>query len=147
MQIPLKFLFYIKGINVKKFNGLNQLNIILNELTGISNNTQNPLYFDINVYMHRPQVISNQYNFIKYLKVNDKFFTYYNNSPIPKNFQKPLYKILLGILYFPIFINALTIKSDDDSFLVMILIGCTFALVFYYIICFLLFIYKLHNKE
>ena len=77
-NIPPKSLIYIKNIDVYKFNGLNQLNTILNEFIDISNNSQNPLYFDINTYMHKPQDIYTQYNYNKYIRINDRFFTYYN---------------------------------------------------------------------
>ena len=158
MHSPLKCLYYIKNIDVNKFNGLNQLNNILNEFMGISNNTHNPLNFNINIYMNKLQANLIQYNYIKYLKINEKFFSYYNNSPIQKSFRRTLFKVLLSLLHLPVFITGIVNSSnthsndreydrsndreyehnnrDEEQIFYIILIGCTAALAWYYLICY-----------
>ena len=150
MHSPLKFLYYIKNIDVNKFNGLNQLNKILNEFIGISNITQNPLNFNINTYMNKLQANFIQYNYIKYLKINEKFFSYYNNSPIQKSFRRTLFKVLLSLFHLPIFITSIPNSSnthsndieyehndrDDEQIFYIVLISFTTALAWYYLICY-----------
>ena len=113
MNIPLKYLHYIKNINVNKFGGLNQLNIILNEFIGISNNMQNPLYFDINIYLNRPQNIVFQSNYNKYIKINDIYYSYYSSEPIPKSYKWCLFKVFLSIVYIYVFFYSMTVLIED----------------------------------
>ena len=114
INIPLKYLHYIKNINVNKFGGLNQLNIILNEFIDISNNMQNPLYFDINIYLNRPQNIVFQSNYNKYIKINDIYYSYYSSEPIPKSYKWCLFKVFLAIVYINVFILSMTVVKEDS---------------------------------
>ena len=141
MNIPLKYLHYIKNINVNKFGGLNQLNIILNEFIGISNNMENPLYFDINIYLNRPQNMVFQSNYNKYIKINDKYYSYYSSEPIAKSYKWCLFKVLLAIVYIYVFYFSLvSIREDsreDDGFTypdVIMLLG--FYMAFFYCVIF-----------
>ena len=132
MNIPLKYLHYIKNINVNKFGGLNQLNIILNEFIGISNNMQNPLYFDINIYLNRPQNMVFQSNYNKYIKINDKYYSYYRSEPIPKSYKWCLFKVLLATVYIYAFILSMTVvkedsREEDDFEYTIIMLGLLLA--------------------
>ena len=84
-DIPEKFLYYFNNLNV---NSLINKNYFLS----FSKNQENPLNFDINKYMHKPQTNSDHFNFLlntlkykKYYKINEHFFTYYNNNNVKNN--------------------------------------------------------------
>ena len=128
---PLKFLFFFENINVNKFNGQYQLNKILNDFVGLPNDQENPLNFNINAYIQKQQAIANQYNFNKYIKINDNFFTYYNNDPIKRDFMDCLIKTSSCIIHLYVFGFTAMISNDDVSAPLTI-----FVLVFYYLVIF-----------
>ena len=123
---PLQFLYSFENIDVKKFNGQYQLKSILNNFTI---NQENPLNFNINKYMNKQQVNFNQYNITKYIRVNDHFFTYYNNDPLKKNhhieclFMGTSITVQIGILT-GVLQSLLSINDDDsyaDSYLTIVI--------------------------
>ena len=118
-NMPLKFLYYFQNINVNKFNGQNQLIKILNDFVGLPKNQENPLNFDINAYIHKQQPNNNQYNYKKYIKLNDNFFTYYNNNPIKKNDNDSigcLIKIISLIMRFYLLSSISAILDNSVEF-------------------------------
>ena len=86
---PLQFLYFFDNIDINKFNGQYHLNSILNNF---SRNQENPLNFNINAYMNKQQDDCNQNCFTKYIKINEHFFTYYNNRPFNNNYNECLFK-------------------------------------------------------
>lgn len=82
--------------------------------------------------MNRQQVNLNQYSFTKYIKINEHFFTYYNNDPLKKNhYNECLFKgtsiTIRSILLF--FLLTFLFAKDNEGF------KYTFnSMCFYYII-------------
>ena len=149
MYSPLKFLFYINNIDVKKFNGLNQLNRILNEFMDI-HNSENPLYFDINSYMNISKEDYNEYSYNKYIRINNRFFTYYSKNFIKNSFRRFLYKVLLSIALIPIFIVVLvqycTPDRNEKETILLIFIEFEGDLISLYIIIYLICLCAKHKK-
>ena len=149
MYAPLKLLFYINNIEVKKFNGLNQLNRILNEFMDI-HNSENPLYFDINSYMNISKEDYNEYSYNKYIRINNRFFTYYSKNFIKNSFRRFLYKILLLIALIPIFIVVLvqycTPDRNEKEIILLIFIESEGDLISLYIIIYLICLCAKHKK-
>ena len=116
---PLQFLYSFENIDVNKFQGQFHLKSILDNF---SKNKENPLNFNINTYMNKRQLNLNQY--IKYIKINDHFFTYYNNDPLKKYHHIDcLFKgtsitiqIFLLCLILP---SVLVNDKDDDVYYIM----------------------------
>ena len=138
--IPLNFLISFENINVDKFKDQYQLNNILNNFSISPRNQENPLNFNINEYMKRQVYKFNQFDFNKYIKINDNFFTYYDNNPFKKNCKGCQFKFISIVIHFILFIYAIIDEEDNNvksEFFVMILLYFIFhfqALVFFYII-------------
>ena len=119
---PVKFLYFFENINVNKFNGKDQLIDILNNF---SKNRENPFNFNINSYMNNQQnnFNLNQKNFTKYIKINDHFFTYFNDDPLKTNhYLQCLFKsnsfilrIFLLFISILIFLNYLLDDGHNDK--------------------------------
>jgi hypothetical protein len=82
---PAQIFFHYRNINISKFNGEYALTNLLNNFIGMQGNQENPLNFNIYSYMKRADFSQNiivQEKNIKYLKINDHFFTYFSKNPI-----------------------------------------------------------------
>ena len=69
--------------------------------------------------MNRQQVNLNQYSFTKYIKINEHFFTYYNNDPLKKNhYNECLFKgTSITIRSFLLFFSlSIFMAKDNNSF-------------------------------
>jgi hypothetical protein len=83
---PAKIFYHFRNIDVSGFNGVSGLINTLNNFLGFQGNKENPLNFNIYSYMHKTQnmnqnVLSQNIN-IKYLKINEQFFTYFSKNPL-----------------------------------------------------------------
>ena len=143
---PANFFYYFENINVQKFNGEYNLNNLLNNFLGLSHQ-ENLSCFNIYAYMNmnRAQGYFNQNNLIvnnniKYLRINDHFFTYFNNNPLKnQKFQNCLLKVISIIIHFYLFIIYLNIgltlnDKKDESILDFIF----FPLLAFYVQIYLL---------
>ena len=135
---PPKFLYCFENINVDKFNGFNQLNSILNQFINSSKEKENPLYFDIDSYMHKYEEIAEQISFMKYIKINNNYFVYLNDKPVQNESYCPLlFKIISGIMrfyFFGIGISGL-MQGDDKERIFLTMFGG--VMLFY---CLMLFV-------
>ena len=130
---PLQFLYFFENIDINKFNGQYNLNSILNNF---SRSHENPLNFDINVYMNKQQCDCNQYSFIKYIKINEYFFTYYNNIPLKNNYNECLFKYTsITIQIMVIFSVLLALIQGVDYFAYFYIF---YESAFLYVICILI---------
>ena len=87
-------IIFFDDINVKKFNDHSTLLRILYDFIGFSGYLQNT---SINKYA----TISSNYNFIKYLFVNDHYFSFFESSPTTKkDFKGTLLKVIAAIMRF-----------------------------------------------
>ena len=112
-----QYLHYCRNIDVEKFNGLQQLNIILNEFVEISKEEQNPLYFNINTYMNKHQYIY-QNTFGKYIKINEKFYSHYSNSLISIKFKFILF--IINFIHFNAPLCLISVLDNKDNSIIII---------------------------
>jgi len=132
---PINILYYFKNINVKEFNGNIALNNLLDNFMGLSGSQENPLNFDIYSYMHKTQDYYNNYNeisnSIKYLKINEHFYTYFNKNPLlNKKFHGLLLKIISGISHSNFLMIIPTFKWERDKSFIFILYNIIFSIYF-----------------
>ena len=128
---PLKFLYFFENIDVNKFKGHYQLIGILNNF---SRNQENPLNFDIISYMNKQKSNFIQNNSIKYIKINEHFFTYYNNDPSQKNhYNECLFKgtsiSIQSILIMMVIISISINDKEDDVYFIMSIEMCFFYVI------------------
>ena len=107
---PAKIFYQFRNINVSGFNGVSGLNNTLNNFLGFQGNKENPLNFNIYSYMHKTknmnQNVLSQNIKIKYLKINEQFFTYFSKNPIALiKLKKVLIKTVSGLFHFAGLIN------------------------------------------
>ena len=100
---PAKIFLHYRNINVLKFNGEFALINLLNNFVGVQGNQENQLNFDIYSHMKKANlnqnIISKEKN-IKYLKINDHFFTYFSKNPISlTKYDGLLLKIISGLFH------------------------------------------------
>ena len=69
----------------------------------------------MNSYMQKSQDIYTQYSYNKYIRINDRFFTYYNKDHIKGSFRWCLYKVLLFIFMAPIISRIFGKYSESKS--------------------------------
>ena len=104
IEQPAKIFYQFRNIDVSGFNGVSGLNNTLNNFLGFQGNKENPLNFNIYSYMHKTQnmnqnVLSQNIN-IKYLKINEQFFTYFSKNPIALlKFDGVLMKTVSGLFH------------------------------------------------
>ena len=109
---PAKFLYFFENINVNKFNGKDQLIGILNNFT---KNKENPLNFNINAYMNNQQNnFINPNDFTKYIKINDRFFTFFKDDPLKTNhYLQCLFKGTSITIHIFLFLTSLVAFMSD----------------------------------
>ena len=135
---PAKIFYHFRNIDVSEFNGVSGLNNILNNFLGFQGNKENPLNFNIYSYMHKTQNtnqnVLSQNIIIKYLKINEQFFTYFSKNPIAQTkFDGVLIKIVSGLFHTAVLINYLyyyfylrgekSILDKDENILIAFAIG------------------------
>ena len=101
---PANVFYHFRNINVSKFNGVNGLNNLLYNFVGLQGNQENPLNFNIHSYMNKSQNLNQNYLLqdinIKYLKINEHFFTYFNVNPILRSkYDGVAFKIVSGFFH------------------------------------------------
>ena len=83
---PVDIFYSFDNIDTSIFGGGIGLQKRLNNFVGSPENDNNPLFFDIKKYMHKPPKpiisIPNSVHFSQIIKFNDFFFTYYLNSSL-----------------------------------------------------------------
>ena len=135
---PFQIYFY-ENINLNKFKGQNQLNIILNDFLRVQ---ENPLNSNINSDMNNQENNFIQNNFNEYLVVNEHFYIYYNKYPLNGFYCEKCFlkSISLAIHLILIPFGIIIFSSSGNGFITKeeIFIGIFgFFYVFYLVIIFL----------
>ena len=118
---PAKIIYYFNRININKFNGSSEeLHNIIDYFIRIPNKSpENPLNFNINTYIHKIQYFQpNLFDFNKYIKFNEHFFSYFNGNPLVNNrFHLKIFQGLSCLIHFIVALSvSLTIGLyDEDS--------------------------------
>ena len=86
--------------------------------------------------MNKRQCDCNQYSFIKYIKINEHFFTYYNNDPLKNNYSECLFKYTSITIHIILLSGVLSALIPGGYNLVYFYIF--YECVFFYIISILI---------
>ena len=99
---PIRNIYHIFPI----LNKNNYITLSLRNFIGISPETENPVYFNINQYMGKSYAYSQTFSIYKlsrYMKISDYFFTYYFKEPCCYRCFKCIIIIVVFILLFEMF--------------------------------------------
>jgi hypothetical protein len=147
---PAYFFYHFRNINLSRFNGVIDFNNLLDNFIGLQRNQENPLNF--NIYSYMKQNLNQNYLFqeinIKYLKINEHFFTYFNVNPVLSSKYDYLafkitsfifhYIVILEYVHSYIFLNQ-EYSLFDNSENILIYVGFDiFLLIVCFFICLLM---------
>ena len=107
---PVKIFDFYEHVDASKFNGQIAMKQTVKEFVGNQDNEENPLSFNINKYMNKPDNIFKHFNnfvngvtFSKYVKMNDHFFSYYSKEPLKNKFCQGCFSRLIYLFHFYLF--------------------------------------------
>ena len=114
---PLKIYDFYEHVNASKFSGQIVMKQTVKTFVGNQNDEENPLSFNINKYMNKPDNIFKHFNnfvngvtFSKYVKMNEHFFSYYSKEPLKNKFCQGCLSRLIYLFHFYLF--PLSIMSN-----------------------------------
>jgi thiol-disulfide isomerase/thioredoxin len=144
---PANFFYHFRNISVSRFNGLIGLNNLLDNFVGLQGNQENPLNFNIQSYMK--QNLNQNYLFqemnIKYLKINEHFFSYFSVNPVLSSKYDSLSFRIISFIFHSIVIleyvySYIFLKREyslfDNSENILYFVG--FVYLFLHIICYVI---------